>query len=104
MLAACAYARLDWASLDDVYRIQTVFNVYRMEFAAIGNKDYWPPYSGPRIRPNSELRRATEGRPVSTRIRNEMDAIEGKRVIPDEGAQPYMLHPLTVLMKIVSFV
>ena len=77
VLAACAYARLDWASLvDDVYRIQTVFNVYRMEFAAIGNEDYWPPYSGPRIRPNPELRRATEGRPVSTRIRNEMDAIE----------------------------
>ena len=77
VLAACAYARLDWGSfVDDVYRMHTVFNVYRMEFAAIANADYWPEYNGPRICPNPQLRRAAEGRPVSTRIRNEMDAIE----------------------------
>ena len=77
VLAACTYAQLDWTNyVDDVYRIQTVFNVYRMEFASITNEDDWPSYNGPRIRPNPELRRATEGRPISTRIRNEMDAVE----------------------------
>ena len=77
VLAACAYARLDWTRyVDDVYRMQNVFSVYRMEFAAIANENYWPPYSGPRIRPDPNLRRAIEGCPVSTRIRNEMDEVE----------------------------
>ena len=47
-----------------------------MEFSAIANANYWPEYNGPRIRPYPQLRRAVEGRPVSTRIRNEMDAVE----------------------------
>ena len=77
VLATCAYVWLDWGTfIDDVYRMQTVFNVYRMEFSAIENEDYWLEYSGSQIRPNSKLRRAIEGRPVSTRICNEMDAVE----------------------------
>ena len=77
VLAACAYARVDWATyVDDVYRIQIVFNVYRTEFAPVPSEDFWPEYHGHPIRPNPALRRAIEGRPVSTRIRNNMDEVE----------------------------
>ena len=41
VLAACAYARLDWGSfVDDVYHMQTIFNVYKLEFSAIAKEDY----------------------------------------------------------------
>ncbi|XP_029147038.2 uncharacterized protein [Arachis hypogaea] len=82
-LAACAYARLDWQEyVDLVYRVESVFRVYQMEFQPVPDEEMWPPNEGPHIRPNPLLRRTMEGRPVSTRIRNEMDDVEpgpGKR-------------------------
>ncbi|XP_016204688.1 uncharacterized protein LOC107645222 [Arachis ipaensis] len=82
-LAACAYARLDWKQyVDLVYRVESVFRVYEMEFQPLPDEEMWPPSEGQRIRPNPLLRRIMEGRPVSTRIRNEMDEVEprpGKR-------------------------
>ena len=62
--------------MDDVYRIQSEFSIYKIEFAPIANEDYWPEYYGVPLRLNPEHRRATEGRPVSTRIRNNMDEVE----------------------------
>lgn len=85
VLAACGYpeVHLDWTSfVDDVYSMRSVFNVYRMEFQPASNETLWPQLNGPRLVPNPELRRAKEGRPVSSRIRNEMDDVEtthGKR-------------------------
>ena len=62
--------------MDDVYRIQSVFSIYKIEFAPIANQDYWHEYYGVPLRPNPEYRRATEGRLISTRIRNNMDEVE----------------------------
>ncbi|KAL4288307.1 hypothetical protein AHAS_Ahas19G0273100 [Arachis hypogaea] len=62
VLAACSHARLDWKSfIHPVYRIESVFNVYRSEF---------------RPRPNPRMMRVKRGRPVSSRIRNNMDDVE----------------------------
>ncbi|XP_039129077.1 uncharacterized protein LOC120265263 [Dioscorea cayenensis subsp. rotundata] len=78
VLAACSHIRLHWEEyVDNVYRLQTVFNVYHKEFEPISNKGYWNPYNGPRLCPNITMRRPTKGRPKSTRIRNEMDIREG---------------------------
>ncbi|XP_020970082.1 uncharacterized protein LOC110268336 [Arachis ipaensis] len=82
-LAACAYARLDWQEyVDLVYRVESVFRVYQMEFQPVPDEEMWPPSEGAHIRHSPLLRRTMEGRPVSTRIRNEMDDVEpgpGKR-------------------------
>ncbi|XP_016163130.1 uncharacterized protein LOC107605680 [Arachis ipaensis] len=82
-LAACAHARLDWQRyVAAVYRVDSVFRVYEMEFPPMLDEELWPPYVGERVVPNLHLRRTMEGRPVSTRIRNEMDEVEpgpGKR-------------------------
>ncbi|KAL4349810.1 hypothetical protein AHAS_Ahas10G0079200 [Arachis hypogaea] len=76
-LAACAHARLDWQSyVDDVYRVENVFRVYQMEFPPLPDEEVWPPHEGQLLRPNPHLRRSMDGRPVSTRIRNEMDNVE----------------------------
>ena len=62
-----ACARVNWATcVHDVYCIQTVFNIYKMEFVPVVNEDYWPEYHRLPIWPNPELKQATEGRPVST--------------------------------------
>ena len=69
--------RVDWATyVHDVYRIQSVFNVYKTEFAPVASESYWPEYHGLPIQPNPEHRQATEGHPVSTRIHNNMDEVE----------------------------
>ncbi|KAL4316811.1 hypothetical protein AHAS_Ahas15G0322400 [Arachis hypogaea] len=77
------YARLEWQQyVDLVYRMESVFRVYEMEFQPMPDEEMWPPYEGQRVCPNPLLRRTLEGRPVSTRIRNEMDEVEpglGKR-------------------------
>ena len=40
VLAMCAYVRVDWATyVSDICHIQTVFNIYKMEFAAVANED-----------------------------------------------------------------
>ncbi|XP_039122070.1 uncharacterized protein LOC120258686 [Dioscorea cayenensis subsp. rotundata] len=77
VLAACSHIHLHWEEyVDNVYRLQTVFNVYRKEFEPVSNERYWNPYNGPRLHPNITMRRPTKGRPKSTRIRNEMDIRE----------------------------
>ncbi|XP_016193018.1 uncharacterized protein LOC107633944 [Arachis ipaensis] len=78
-----AGVRLDWQSyVDDVYRVENVVRVYQMEFPPLPNEEVWPLHDGKRLRPNPHLRRSMDGRPVSTRIWNEMDDVEpgpGKR-------------------------
>ncbi|XP_015966464.2 uncharacterized protein LOC107490204 [Arachis duranensis] len=82
-LVACAYARLEWQQyVDLVYRVESMFRVYEMEFQPMPDEEMWPPYEGACVHPNPLLRRTLEGRSVSTRIRNEMDEVEpgpGKR-------------------------
>ncbi|RYR27199.1 hypothetical protein Ahy_B02g061537 [Arachis hypogaea] len=54
----------------------SVFKVYERDFPPIPDEKMWPPWYGARLKPNSAMRRKVLGRPVSTQIRNEMDAIE----------------------------
>ncbi|KAL4371089.1 hypothetical protein AHAS_Ahas06G0130900 [Arachis hypogaea] len=77
VLAACFHARIDWRGfVHPVYCMESVFNVYRSEFRPIGHEDDWPSYDGPCIRPNPRMMRVKKGRPVSSRIRNNMDDVE----------------------------
>ncbi|RYR10764.1 hypothetical protein Ahy_B05g079243 [Arachis hypogaea] len=55
---------------------QTSYRVYEREFLPIPDEKMWPPWYGACLKPNSAMRRKTSGRPISTWIRNEMDAIE----------------------------
>ncbi|XP_057740335.1 uncharacterized protein LOC130957498 [Arachis stenosperma] len=73
-IACCAYSRLNWASyVHEVYRMSEVFNVYNQGFLPPIPEGLWPPYAGPTIIPDPNMRRAKEGRPKATRIRGSMD-------------------------------
>ncbi|XP_025616870.1 uncharacterized protein [Arachis hypogaea] len=73
-IACCAYSRLNWASyVHKVYRMSEVFNVYKQGFVPPIPEGLWPPYAGPTIIPDPNMRRAKEGRPRATRIRGSMD-------------------------------
>ncbi|XP_057719828.1 uncharacterized protein LOC130934258 [Arachis stenosperma] len=77
VLAACSHARLDWKRfVHPVYHMESVFNIYRSEFRPIGHEDDWPSYDGPRIHPKHQTMRVQRGRPVSSRIRNNMDDVK----------------------------
>ncbi|MED6120260.1 hypothetical protein PIB30_019242 [Stylosanthes scabra] len=39
-----------------------VFNVYRLHFAPPISEEYWPPYGGPTVIPDPNMRRARAGR------------------------------------------
>ncbi|XP_057720749.1 uncharacterized protein LOC130935168 [Arachis stenosperma] len=73
-IACCAYSRINWASyVHEVYRMSEVFNVYKQGFVPPIPEGLWPPYAGPTIIPDPNMRRAKEGRPRATRIRGSMD-------------------------------
>ncbi|XP_015946046.1 uncharacterized protein LOC107471119 [Arachis duranensis] len=73
-IACCAYSHLNWASyVHEVYRMSEVFNVYNQDFVPPIPEGLWPPYAGPTIIPDPNMRRAKEGRPRATRIRGSMD-------------------------------
>ncbi|XP_057718173.1 uncharacterized protein LOC130932773 [Arachis stenosperma] len=79
-IACCAQSRLDWATyVDEVYTMSEVFKVYQMSFAPCIPKGLWPPYDGPTVIPDPSMRRAREGRPRSTHIRNNMDEADTSR-------------------------
>ncbi|XP_029152384.1 uncharacterized protein [Arachis hypogaea] len=73
-LVYCAYARLTWSTyVHEMYRLNSVFDVYRMGFTPPIPEGFWPPYDGPTVIPNPAKRRASEGRPRTTRIQTTMD-------------------------------
>ncbi|KAL1314120.1 hypothetical protein AAHE18_16G166800 [Arachis hypogaea] len=79
-LACCAYLRLTWQSyVHQVYHLSSVFSVYRMGFTPPISEGFWPPYEGPTVIPDPIKRRASEGRPRSTKIRTTMDEAEASR-------------------------
>ncbi|XP_025617129.1 uncharacterized protein [Arachis hypogaea] len=68
-LACCAYSRLTWQPyVHQVYRLSSVFGVYQMGFTPLIPEGFWPPYAGPTVIPDPNMRRAREGRPRSTRF------------------------------------
>ncbi|XP_057758259.1 uncharacterized protein LOC130978852 [Arachis stenosperma] len=63
----------------EVYRLSSVFGVYQMGFIPPIPEGFWPPYAGPTVIPDPSMRRASEGRPRSTRIRTNMDEADPNR-------------------------
>ena len=77
VIACCANQNIDWqVYIDSIYSMEKVCKVYDREFQVVGNRSTWPPYNGPVIRPNPQLKRNMKGRPRSTRFLNEMDMRE----------------------------
>ncbi|XP_015963931.1 uncharacterized protein LOC107487748 [Arachis duranensis] len=75
VLACRANQRLDWQLyVHDVYKMSQIYKVYRGEFVPMGDPSTWDRYEGAKVIANWTLRRATKGRPKSTRYLNEMDS------------------------------
>ncbi|RYR61909.1 hypothetical protein Ahy_A04g019159 [Arachis hypogaea] len=56
------------------FQMSEICKVYRGEFVPMGDPSTWAPYEGAKVIANWTLRRATKGRPKSTRYFNEMDS------------------------------
>ena len=77
VIAACAYTRQDaYTHLSDVYKANTIMNVYSQSFSVLPMEDYWPPYKGDIVWHNDEMRRKKKERLNNTRIRTEMDSTD----------------------------
>ncbi|PPR88309.1 hypothetical protein GOBAR_AA32385 [Gossypium barbadense] len=79
VIAACQNLRIDpMRYVDEMYRIQTMYNVWRHVFPPVPDERKWPPVSlAPfKLLPDRELRRKPKGRPCSTRVRTNMDIQE----------------------------
>nr|XP_025661270.1 uncharacterized protein LOC112756873 [Arachis hypogaea] len=69
----CDCGHFQASYVHEVYRMSEVFNVYKEGFLPPIPEGLWPPYAGPTIIPDPNMRRAKEGRPKATRIRGSMD-------------------------------
>nr|XP_029147047.1 uncharacterized protein LOC114924970 [Arachis hypogaea] len=70
-----SFRRLDWqVYVHNVYKMSEICKVYRGEFVPMGDPSTWDRYEGAKVIANWTLRRATKGRPKSTRYLNEMDS------------------------------
>ncbi|XP_052880468.1 uncharacterized protein LOC108462218 [Gossypium arboreum] len=79
VIAACQNLRLDPMSyVDDVYKLEYMYNVWRHIFPPVPDERKWPSVSlAPfKLLPDRELWRKPKGRSCSTRIRNNMDIRE----------------------------
>ncbi|MFQ6624434.1 hypothetical protein Gotur_004466 [Gossypium turneri] len=76
VIATCQNLCMDPISyVDEVYKLQNMYNVWRYVFPPVPDERKWPFVSlAPfKLLPDRELRRKPKGRPCSTRIRNNMD-------------------------------
>ena len=72
-IACCTNQNIDWqVYVDSIYSMEKVCKVYQGEFWVMGNYITWPPYNGPVIHPNPQLKRNIKGQPRSTHFLNEM--------------------------------
>ena len=79
VIVACQNLRLDpMTYVDQVYKIEYMYNVWRHVFPPVPDKRKWSSVSlAPfKLLPNRELRRKPKGRLCSTRIHNNMDIRE----------------------------
>ncbi|RVW28840.1 hypothetical protein CK203_094864 [Vitis vinifera] len=82
ILAACHFRSVDFRPLvQHYYSTQSYYNSWAPLFHPIFNVYEWPPYDGPIIVPSESMKRASSGRPKSSRLHNEMDVREGKTSI-----------------------
>jgi len=56
-----------------VYNLHTISKVYQIEFHPVRNEDYWSTYTEPNFIPEPYMRRKKLGRPITTRLHDEMD-------------------------------
>ncbi|XP_016173526.1 uncharacterized protein LOC107616035 [Arachis ipaensis] len=79
-IACCAQSWLDLSIyVDEVYTMQKVFRAYQMGFVPPIPEGLWPPYDSPTVISDPSLRHCRDGRPRSTRIRNNMDEADSNR-------------------------
>jgi len=57
--------------IDPIYNLYMIRNAYQVEFHLVRNEDYWSTYTGPNFIP--DMRRKNLGRPITTRLHNEID-------------------------------
>ncbi|XP_050876247.1 uncharacterized protein LOC127079941 [Lathyrus oleraceus] len=74
VIAACSKIRHDaYGLLSTVYKVSNLFGVYSNSFPVLPYDAYWPVFEGDLLCHNPSMRRNKKGRPVSRRIRTEMD-------------------------------
>ncbi|KAL6324769.1 hypothetical protein AAG906_018296 [Vitis piasezkii] len=82
ILAACHFCSVDFRPLvQHYYSTQSYYNSWAPLFHPSFNVYEWPPYDGPIIVPSKSMKRASSGRPKSSRLHNEMDVSGGKTSI-----------------------
>ena len=80
MIAVCAYVSIDFFQFVDlVFLNSTIKNAYSSEWWPLGNEEAFVPIDQRwTLVPDQATLRA-KGRPISTRIRNEMDCVENSQ-------------------------
>ena len=77
VIAACAHTHQDALQLlSNIYKSETLLNVYNNNFPLVAKPDYWPAYDGEIVWHNDQMRRNKKGRPKSKRITTEMDSLD----------------------------
>ncbi|XP_038678349.1 uncharacterized protein LOC119979787 [Tripterygium wilfordii] len=75
----CSANRIDWSIyMEPYFTIGAYESTYAPVFSPIPDETCWPDYLGPMVVVDDAQRRKREGRPKSTRLRNDMDAREGR--------------------------
>ncbi|CAK8534765.1 unnamed protein product [Lathyrus sativus] len=80
VIATCASIRQNHnMHIPDVFKILSVFKVYRESFLGLPHHENWPTYEGFTLCHDETMRRNKKRRPNSTRIRTEMDDLEKEK-------------------------
>jgi len=70
VIAACSSFHHDYTTLIPyVFKNEDVYDIYNKAFKVVHDKSYWPPYEGPELCHNPDMRRLKKGRPNDTCIR-----------------------------------
>jgi len=75
-----------------IYNLHTIRKAYQVEFHSVRNENYWSTYTWPNFIPEPHMRRKNSGRPITTRLHNEMD----------QSIQNKTKNILTVAMKVTT--
>ncbi|CAK8543472.1 unnamed protein product [Lathyrus sativus] len=65
--------------ISDVFKVLSVFKVYRESFLGLPHQQNWPTYEGFTLCHDETMRRNKKGCPNSTRNRTEMDNLEKEK-------------------------
>ncbi|XP_061346563.1 uncharacterized protein LOC133292200 [Gastrolobium bilobum] len=80
VIASCKKVALDVEQyVDPVFSVNSIMRVYSYPFLPIGSEDRIPPHPRPKLVPDVSMMRG-QGRPKSTRIRNEMDELKDQPI------------------------